>query len=116
MLLNDVIQRKEMIQAIKTPDEEGQKTSREEIRERKAAKEEVVDEYTRKDKRTVRTRQLIDSACGRMKRAVPYASLAVSKGASRRVITVPTEVAKALVEKFDVGWAMGENHGIEGCR
>lgn len=45
MLLNDVIQRKEMIQAIKTPDEEGQKISREEIRERKAAKAEVVDGF-----------------------------------------------------------------------
>ena len=43
----------------------------------------IMDGYTRKGKRTVKTRRLIDSVCGRMKRAVPYASLAVSKGVSR---------------------------------
>ena len=92
-----------MIQAMKTLDEEGQKISKEEIREMKAARAEVVDGYTKKGKRVVKTRRLIDSVCGRLKKAGPYASLAVGKGASRRVITVLKEVAKALVKKFD-GW------------
>ena len=35
-----------------------------------------------------------------MTKAGPYASLAVGRGAERRVITVPKEVARLLVDKF----------------
>ena len=86
VLMGDEIQRKELIQAIKTLNEEGQNISKEEIREMKAARAEVVDGYTKKGERVVKTRQLIDSVFGRMKKAGPYASLAVGKEASWRVI------------------------------
>ena len=38
--------------------------------------------------------------CDRAKKAGPYASLAVGKGQEWRVITVPGEVARLLVDKF----------------
>ena len=48
----------------------------------------------------VKMKKLIDVVCDRAKKAGPYASLAVGKGRDRRVITVPGEVAKLLVDKF----------------
>ena len=38
--------------------------------------------------------------CDRVTKAGPYASLAVGRGAERRVITVPKEVIRLLVVKF----------------
>ena len=42
----------------------------------------------------------VRALCDRVTKAGPYASLAVGRGAERRVITVPKEMARLLVDKF----------------
>ena len=48
----------------------------------------------------MKMKKLIDVVCDRAKNAGPYASLAMGKGQERRIITVPGNVAKLLVDKF----------------
>ncbi len=71
-----------------------------ELKRRRELRAEVVDGYTRRDKKIVKMKKLIDVVCDRAKKAGPYVSLAVGKGQDRRVITVPVEVATLLVDKF----------------
>ena len=49
----------------------------------------------------VKVRKLIDTVTGRPAKTGPYGSLAMGKGRDRRVITVPKEVAKLLMDKFN---------------
>ena len=45
-------------------------------------------------------KKFVKALCDRVTKAGPYASLAVGRGAERRVITVPKEMARLLVDKF----------------
>ena len=62
----------------------------------------------------VKVKKLIDTVTGRPAKTGPYGSLAMGKGRNRRVITVPKEVAKLLMDKFN-DW-MGKDHGFQGLR
>ena len=58
----------------------------------------VVDGYTRRGKKVVKMKKLIDVVCDHAKKAGPYVFFGGGKGQERRVITVPVEVAWLLVD------------------
>lgn len=81
-------------------DRTGKRLAAEELKKRRDMKAEIIDGYTRRGKKMVKVKKMVDVVCDRAKKAGPYASLATGKGEDRRVVTVPREVATLLVDKI----------------
>ena len=90
----------ELKEARRRLDVDGKRRAAAELKKRRGERAEVIDGYTKRGKKVVKMEKLIDVVCNRARKAGPYASLAVGKGEARRVITVPGEVAKLLMDKF----------------
>ena len=91
---------KELKEARRRLDGEGERRAAAELKKRRGLRVEVVDGYTKREEKVVKMKKLIDVVCDRARTAGLYASLAAGKGEDRRVITVPGEVAIFLVDNF----------------